>query len=104
LEYLSSGPVMENVITGDDVNLTIFPTPTSRSMLDEKIHQGCVVSQRVCVSLEWFIREAILTEIKQTDIMIRRQTGSEQMKIITTGWERSCRRTMAGEVGSPRHG
>lgn len=28
VEYISSGPVMENVVTGDDVNLTIFPTPT----------------------------------------------------------------------------
>jgi UbiD family decarboxylase len=28
VEYISSGPVMENVVTGDDVDLTIFPTPT----------------------------------------------------------------------------
>jgi 3-polyprenyl-4-hydroxybenzoate decarboxylase len=28
VEYISSGAVMENVVTGDDVNLTIFPTPT----------------------------------------------------------------------------
>ena len=28
IEYVASGPVMENCITGDDVDLTIFPTPT----------------------------------------------------------------------------
>lgn len=27
VRYVESGPVMENVVTGDDVDLTIFPTP-----------------------------------------------------------------------------
>ena len=56
-------------------------------LLDEKVHQACVVPQRIGVSLEWFVRETIPREIKQTDIMIRRQIGSQQMKIITTGWK-----------------
>jgi hypothetical protein len=56
-------------------------------LLDEKVHQARVVPQRIGVSLEWFVRETIPREIKQTDIMIRRQIGSKQMKIITTGWK-----------------
>ena len=28
VEYVTTGSVMENVVTGDDVDLTIFPTPT----------------------------------------------------------------------------
>src|SRR5258708_5337993 len=56
-------------------------------LLDEKVHQACVVPQRIGVSLEWFVRATIPREIKQTDIMIRRQIGSQQMKIITTGWK-----------------
>ena len=35
-------------------------------LLDEKVHQACVVPQRIGVSSEWFVRETIPREIKQT--------------------------------------
>src|ERR1700736_5481724 len=44
VEYVTTGPVMENVVTGDDVDLTIFPTPTWHE-LDGGPYIGTACSQ-----------------------------------------------------------